>query len=92
METALKRLTLPQGATSKIIPLNLNESAAISYAIESPTRNLTDLTKLAKDEIVSAIAKLPGVLKVSLLGGATATAPLNPANVGAATIPKQGQH
>ncbi|MBD2524216.1 efflux RND transporter permease subunit [Nostoc sp. FACHB-133] len=90
VETALKQLTLPQGATSKIIPLNLNESAAISYAIESPTRNLTDLTKLAKDEIVSAIAKLPGVLKVSLLGGATATAPLNPANVGAAAIPQAG--
>ncbi|MCL6754714.1 efflux RND transporter permease subunit [Nostoc sp. CCCryo 231-06] len=89
VETALKQLTLPQGATSKIIPLNLNESAAISYAIESPTRNLTDLTKLAKDEIVSAIAKLPGVLKVSLLGGATATPPLNPANASAA-IPQAG--
>lgn len=89
VETALKQLTLPQGATSKIIPLNLNESAAISYAIESPTRNLTDLTKLAKDEIVSAIAKLPGVLKVSLLGGATATSPLNPANASAA-IPQAG--
>ncbi|ACC83606.1 efflux RND transporter permease subunit [Nostoc punctiforme] len=90
VETALKQLTLPQGATSKIIPLNLNESAAISYAIESPTRNLTDLTKLAKDEIVSAIAKLPGVLKVSLLGGATATPPLNPSNLSAAAIPQAG--
>ncbi|WP_375498885.1 efflux RND transporter permease subunit [uncultured Nostoc sp.] len=88
VETALKQLTLPQGATSKIIPLNLNESAAISYAIESPTRNLTDLTKLAKDEIVSAIAKLPGVLKVSLLGGATVT-PLNPLNA-SASIPQAG--
>ncbi|MEH2347639.1 MAG: efflux RND transporter permease subunit [Nostoc sp.] len=89
VETALKQLTLPQGATSKIIPLNLNESAAISYAIESPTRNLTDLTKLAKDDIVSAIAKLPGVLKVSLLGGATAI-PLNPSNVSPAAIPQAG--
>ncbi|MEH1895679.1 MAG: efflux RND transporter permease subunit [Nostoc sp.] len=89
VETALKQLTLPQGATSKIIPLNLNESAAISYAIESPTRNLTDLTKLTQDEIVSAIAKLPGVLKVSLLGGATAT-PLNPSNVSPAAIPQAG--
>ncbi|BBD68492.1 acriflavin resistance protein [Nostoc commune NIES-4072] len=89
VETALKQLTLPQGATSKIIPLNLNESAAISYAIESSTRNLTDLTELAKDEIVSAIAKLPGVLKVSLLGGATATPPVNPLNASAA-IPQAG--
>ncbi|MDZ8066826.1 MAG: efflux RND transporter permease subunit [Nostoc sp. DedQUE08] len=89
VETALKQLTLPQGATSKIIPLNLNESAAISYAIESPTRNLKDLTKLAQDEIVSAIAKLPGVLKVSLLGAATATPPINPANANA-TVPQGG--
>ncbi|MEH2403839.1 efflux RND transporter permease subunit [Nostoc sp.] len=89
VETALKQLTLPQGATAKIIPLNLNESAAISYAIESPSRNLTDLTKLAKDEIVSAIAKLPGVLKVSLLGAATAT-PLAPANASAAAPPQAG--
>ncbi|MEH2134484.1 MAG: efflux RND transporter permease subunit [Nostoc sp.] len=90
VETALKQLTLPQGATSKIIPLNLNESAAISYAIESPTRNLQDLTKLAQNDIVSAIAKLPGVLKVSLLGAATATPPLNPANGSAAALPQTG--
>ncbi|MBG1267201.1 efflux RND transporter permease subunit [Nostoc sp. WHI] len=87
VETALNELTLPQGATSKIIPLNLNESAAISYAIESPSMNLTDLTKLAQDEIVSAIAKLPGVLKVSLLGAATANPPLNPS---AAAFPQAG--
>ncbi|MEH1818970.1 MAG: efflux RND transporter permease subunit [Nostoc sp.] len=90
VETALKQLTLPPGATSKIIPLNLNESAAISYAIESSTRNLKDLTKLAQDEIVSAIAKLPGVLKVSLLGAATATSPVNPANASAAALPQGG--
>ncbi|MEH2420109.1 MAG: efflux RND transporter permease subunit [Nostoc sp.] len=90
VETALKQLTLPQGATDKIIPLNLNESAAISYAIESPTRNLKDLTKLAQDEIVSGIAKLPGVLKVSLLGAATATPLLNPANASAAALPQTG--
>ncbi|MEH2339618.1 efflux RND transporter permease subunit [Nostoc sp.] len=89
VETALKQFTLPQGATFKIIPLNLNESAAISYAIESPSRNLTDLTKLAKDEIVSALAKLPGVLKVSLLGAATVT-PLAPANASAAAPPQAG--
>ncbi|AVH72370.1 efflux RND transporter permease subunit [Nostoc sp. 'Lobaria pulmonaria (5183) cyanobiont'] len=89
VETALKQLNLPQGGTSKIIPLNLNESAAISYAIESPTRNLKDLTKLAQDEIVSAIAKLPGILKVSLLGAATATPPVNPANA-SATVPQGG--
>ncbi|MBD2357467.1 efflux RND transporter permease subunit [Tolypothrix sp. FACHB-123] len=68
VENTIKNLTLTEGAKYKIIPLNLNESAAISYAIESPNGNLTDLTKLAKDKIVPAIAKLPGVLKVVLLG------------------------
>ncbi|QLE56734.1 efflux RND transporter permease subunit [Nostoc sp. TCL26-01] len=71
VETALKQLTLPPGASYKIIPLNLNESAAVSYAIESSTRSLPDLTKLAQDQITPAIAKLPGVLKVSLLGAPT---------------------
>ncbi|MBW4687786.1 MAG: efflux RND transporter permease subunit [Komarekiella atlantica HA4396-MV6] len=77
--TQIKQLTLTKGATYKIIPLNLNESAAISYAIESQTRNLTELTKLANGQIVSAIAKLPGVLKVSLLGAPSAP-PVQPTN------------
>jgi multidrug efflux pump subunit AcrB len=68
VENALESVTLPKDATYKVIALNLNESAAVSYAIESDTRNLTDLTKVATDQIVSAIAKLPGVLKVNLLG------------------------
>ncbi|MBD2206229.1 efflux RND transporter permease subunit [Calothrix sp. FACHB-1219] len=68
VENTIKNLTLTEGAKYKIIPLNLNESSAISYAIESPNGNLTDLAKLAKDKIVPAIAKLPGVLKVILLG------------------------
>lgn len=80
VETALKQLTLPQGASYKIIPLNLNESAAVSYAIESSSRSLADLTKLAEDQITPAIAKLPGVLKVSLLGTANTSPPTSPAN------------
>jgi multidrug efflux pump subunit AcrB len=75
VETALKQVSLPQGSTFKIIPLNLNESAAISYAIASPSQNLTNLTKLAKEQIVPAIAKLPGVLKVVLLGTPVESSP-----------------
>jgi multidrug efflux pump subunit AcrB len=71
-EKAVKQLNLPKGANYKIIPLNLNESAAVSYAIESSAGNIDNLQKLAKDQIVPAIAKLPGVLKVSFLGGGSA--------------------
>lgn len=68
VETRLKQVSLTEGASYKVIPLNLNESAAISYAVESDVSNLTDLAKLTKEQIVPAIARIPGVLKVSLLG------------------------
>ncbi|MDF5714416.1 MAG: efflux RND transporter permease subunit [Rhizonema sp. NSF051] len=74
VQTALHKVTLTKGSTFKIIPLNLNESAAISYAIESPKQSLTQLTKLAQDKIMPGIAKLPGVLKVVLLGDQSASA------------------
>lgn len=73
VEIALKNVDLPKKATFKVIPLNLNESAAVSYAIQSQSRNLTALTNLAKGQILPAIKRLPGVLKVELLGGANAT-------------------
>lgn len=71
VEAALKQVKLVSGGSYKIIPLNLNESSAISYAIQSPSRNITDLTQIAKNQIVPALAKIPGVLKVVLLGDPT---------------------
>jgi len=68
VETKLGQLTLPQGSTYKVIPLNLNESAAVSYVIESSSKNLAELTTIAQQQIVPSIAKVRGVLKVTLLG------------------------
>ncbi|MBW4432218.1 MAG: efflux RND transporter permease subunit [Pelatocladus maniniholoensis HA4357-MV3] len=68
VETELKQASLPQSSSFNIIPIRLNESAAVSYAIESPSRSLTELTKLTNEQIIPAIAKQPGVLKVALLG------------------------
>ena len=68
VETYLKQLPLLKDATLQVIPFNLNESAAISYSLQSITRNLSDLTLIANQEIIPNIAKLPGVLKVVLLG------------------------
>lgn len=68
VETAVQALSLPPGKKLEVISLNLNESAAVSYAIASSTRDLKNLAQLANNQIIPAIAKLPGVLKVSLLG------------------------
>lgn len=70
-ETALKSLKLPKGSTTKIIPINLNEAAVISYAIQSNTQSLKTLSQTTKNEIIPAIADIPGVLKVNLLGEPT---------------------
>lgn len=70
VENALKQLAIPEPAIPKVIPLNLNESAAVSYAIQSKSGNLTELMNLAQEKIKPAIARLPGVLKVELLGSA----------------------
>lgn len=94
VETILKSLTLPKDASYKVIPLNLNESSAVSYAIQSSTdnlsaENLTTLTQLTKTQILPAIDRLPGVLKVNLLG---APSPIVPAKaIDPALLAKQQQ-
>ena len=73
VENVLKQLSVPEGTKLDVIPLNLNESAAISYAIESRSKNLVELTKIAQQQIVPKISQIPGVLKVSLLGATETT-------------------
>ncbi len=68
VENVLKDLQLPQGSSFQIIPINLNESAVVSYAIESNSKNRSELTEITKNQVVPEITKLPSVLKVNLLG------------------------
>ncbi|KOP25452.1 cation transporter [Hapalosiphon sp. MRB220] len=84
VKTELKQASLPQDSSFNTIPIRLNESAAVSYAIESPSRSLTELTELTNEQIIPAIAKQPGVLKVALLGAPTtsSSAPSNPNTTG----------
>lgn len=77
VKAALDQLQLPTGANFEIAPINLNEAAVISYAIQSSSQNLSQLAEVADSKIVPAIANLPGVLKANLLG--------RPASVNAAT-------
>jgi multidrug efflux pump subunit AcrB len=68
VEQALSQTDLAAEAKYQVIPLNLNEEAAVSYAIVSPDRALSDLAEVARTDILPMIEAMPGVLRVDLLG------------------------
>jgi multidrug efflux pump subunit AcrB len=68
VEDAVKGVSLPQGGSYEVIPFNLNESMAISYAIESEKLDLDELKAITESKIIPEIKRLAGVLKVNLLG------------------------
>ncbi|MGK7917764.1 MAG: efflux RND transporter permease subunit [Prochloraceae cyanobacterium] len=71
VKTVLGKLSLPSESSFEVIPFNLNESTAISYAIASDHHSLKELIKIAKEQIIPSIEQLPGVLRVNLLGDAS---------------------
>ncbi len=68
VENALKPLKLPAGTSYDVVPINLNEAAVVSYAVSSSSQELPALTETVHRKVIPAIAKVPGVLKVNLLG------------------------
>jgi multidrug efflux pump subunit AcrB len=75
----LDQLQLANAAEIEVIPLNLNESAAISYALRpnpnpgpnpGPNTNLDAIARLSRDRLIPQLEQLPGVLRVDLLGDA----------------------
>lgn len=69
----LSQTTLPPNTTYDVIPVNLNESSVISYALNSETKSLDELSQIAKSTIIPKLQDLPGVLNVNLLGDASLT-------------------
>jgi multidrug efflux pump subunit AcrB len=68
VEAKLNQITLPPENSFEVIPFNLNESTAVSYVVKSDSKSLKELIAIAQKQIVPSISKLPGVLKVNLLG------------------------
>ena len=79
---AVKQVQLPPNSSFQVIPVNLNESAAVSYALSYKTDgNLQTLADLANTQILPPLQALGGVLKVELLG-TPVPPPTSPANFG----------
>jgi multidrug efflux pump subunit AcrB len=64
----LSGVTLPPNTTYEVIPVNLNESPVISYALKSSEKSLDELSQIAQQTIIPKLQAIPDVLKVNLLG------------------------
>ncbi|ACK67076.1 acriflavin resistance protein [Rippkaea orientalis PCC 8801] len=88
VKNALKQASLPPDASFEVTPFSLNESPAISYAIQSQTQSLEDLIEVARSQIIPPLEKLSGVNRVELLGDANfrTSETNNPLNTNPATL------
>ena len=68
VEEGLTLVYMPPETSLETIKINLNESPVISYAIALDSYSLRELTKIASEQIIPPITRLPGVGKVNLLG------------------------
>jgi multidrug efflux pump subunit AcrB len=71
VKQAVAGVSLPAGATYEVVPIDLNESATIGYALSSERKSLEEIGQIASDRLIPKLETLPGVLKVDLLGTGT---------------------
>ena len=64
----LNSVSLPDDTKLEVIPFNLNESSAVSYVAIGDKYDVQQLSQIASDKIVPAIARLSGVQRVEVLG------------------------
>ncbi|PZO22168.1 MAG: cation transporter [Leptolyngbya foveolarum] len=75
VEQRIESVSLPADANYEIIPLNLNEATAIGYALKSDRLPITELTAIAKADVLPVLEDIPGVLRADLLGTGVQTQP-----------------
>jgi multidrug efflux pump subunit AcrB len=71
VKQAISQVSLPSQATTEVIPVDLNESATVTYALQSETKTLEELSQIAQDNLIPPLKALKGVSKVNLLGQGT---------------------
>ncbi len=68
VKKTIANVKLPANTKIEIIPYNLNESSAITYAVTSETQTLTEITTITQSQIIPQLEKIDGILKINLLG------------------------
>lgn len=70
VKKSLQDLSLPPGSEVQIVPFNLNESVAVTYAVQSGDLALEAFADRLKQDLIPKIEAIDGVLRVNLLGDA----------------------
>ncbi len=68
VQDQLQEVSLPDNTEVTVIPFNLNESSAVNYVLLSEKYSIDELSQIAKEKIVPAIARVSGVNRVDVLG------------------------
>ena len=68
VNNVLESISFPDDTSWKIIALNLNESAVVSYAVISDRYSLEELIQITQNKIIPVINSISGVQRVDLLG------------------------
>jgi len=68
IQQKIDTVDLPPNTEIEIIPYNLNESTAISYALTSDDKSLEEIATIATDNIIPSLEKIKGILQVNILG------------------------
>jgi len=71
VKQTISQVPLPPQATTEVIPVDLNESATVTYTLVSEQKTLEELSQIAQDNLIPPLKALPGTAKVNLLGQGT---------------------
>ncbi|MBC5811329.1 MAG: efflux RND transporter permease subunit, partial [Candidatus Eremiobacteraeota bacterium] len=65
----ISHVALPPRTSLKISPIDLNETAVVTYALSAPGKSLAELAHVANAAILPRLGAVAGVLKVQIIGG-----------------------
>jgi multidrug efflux pump subunit AcrB len=65
----IKSVKLPAGTSISVTPVNLNETAVVTYALTQQGRTMAALRALASKAVAPRLQAIPGLLKVEVFGG-----------------------
>jgi multidrug efflux pump subunit AcrB len=68
VDERIASVRLPPGTTTTVTPLNVNESAVVSYAVSHPGSSMDALANVAETRLAPHLRAIPGVLKVQIVG------------------------